>query len=260
MKKNEKLLEIHREDMNTLMNRNIKIQQIVDILTTITEKYKRKASLIGDISINHCSEYSPEIKKHHDEELLRIDPEIFFLGVNSGYKNDMNALSLCPIIIDERYLITMISYWGFQSCPFVCFSEIGSRSETGGGDDYWIYDLETRKTLQFNDLIIHLIGDHHFFEGDVFHRLNPDDVINFFNLQPGIDYSNEFVEVDRWTRLDVGGDISPCYKFGLTNEMIVTRKDETTLVIECTQRDISQKSVGYISPEERKEEIGRAHV
>lgn len=255
MSRDDKLMEIYQTDLNMLENKNISFQQIADALTTIVEKYKRKSDLIGEMNIYNGAEFSPEIKKIHNEELLRLlqtDPEAFLLKVNGGYKNDSRASSTSPIIIDSKYLVTRISYWGFQPCPFICFSDRISRATEGGGDDYWIYDLETKKTLQFNDLLIHLIRDHHFFEGDVFHRLNPNDVIEFFNLQQEINYASDFVEVDRWVRLDEGGDISPCYKYGPTNEVDITRKDDNTVIIECTQRDISQKEVGYISPEERK--------
>lgn len=252
MSKNDRLLDIYNEDINTLANRDISTDQIADVLTNIIEKYKRKNALTGYNHYRDCAEYSPDIKKLHDEQLLRIGHDIFSLQCNDGYKISGNVKSTNPIVIDDRYLVTRHSFWGFQACPFICFSGNISRAVEGGGDDYWIYDLQTKKTLQFNDLLIHLIRDHHFFEGNVYHRLSPNDIIDFFNLQPGIDYSNDYVEVDRWVRLDEGGNNSPCYIFGETNGVNVTRKDANTLILECTQRDISQKDVGYISPEERK--------
>ena len=251
MSVNDKLLEIYQTDFDTMQNKNISIQQIVDILMRYVGKYKRKAELTRPNNVG--SEYSPEIKKLHDEELLKLDRDIFSLNCNTGYDKNGKVEFSNPIIIDNKYIITRRSYWGFQPCPFVCFSDRVFRSTEGGGDDYWIYDIKTKKSIQFNDLLIHLIRDHHFFEGNVYHRLAPNDIIDFFNLQPGVDYSNEFIEVDRWIRISEGGDNSPCHIYGDGNKVNITRKDENTVIIECTQRDISQKFIGCITLKQREE-------
>ncbi|HSW77036.1 MAG TPA: hypothetical protein VLG50_08310 [Candidatus Saccharimonadales bacterium] len=252
MSLNDNLMDIYHKDMQTLDARGITIKQIVDVLTTITEKYKRKQALISGASINDSTDYQTGIEKYHYDELRQINRSILHLKCNNGYDNSMNVHCQNPIIIDKRYLVTRIKYWGFQPCPFIVFSDTINREDTGGGDDYWIYDLETGKTLQFNDLLIHLIGNHHFFEGNVYHRLDPNAIIDFFNLQPGVDYYSKFITVDRWIRLIEGGDISPCYVYGTDNKVSINQPDKDTVIIECTQLHYSQKSPGYISPEKLK--------
>lgn len=249
MNKDDVLVDIYNKDMTILNNHNITPKQIADVLTSIVQKYRRKAMLIGEENARDCGEYSPEIKKYHYDELLQIDRDLLNLKCNNGYNSNSSVHSLNPIIIDKKYLVTCISYWGFQPCPFYCFCEITHRSDTGGGDDFWVYDLETKKTLEFNDLLIHLIGNHHFFEGNVHHRLNPETIIDFFNLQPNIDYSSEFIEVSRWIRLNEGGDNTPCYNFGPTNEVNITHSNEDTVIIECVQRTYSQKVIAYLDQE-----------
>lgn len=242
---NDKLIDIYNNDMETLSKYNITTKQISDILTTITEKYDRKFKLIRGDSMSNA-EFSPEIMKHHYKELSQLDKNLFSERCNSGYSwRKINVINTNPIIIDNKYLITRISYWGYQACPFVYFSETVDRT-LGGGDDYWIYDLETKKTLQFNDMLIHLIRDHHFFEGNVSHRLDPIDVINFFDLKPNVDYSPNFIEVNRWIRVVEGGDISGCNNFGSTNEVTINHESENIITISCTQRTYSQKEPDYI--------------
>lgn len=246
MDKNDRLLDIYHADLKTLEDKNITFQQIADVLTSITEKYKRKCTLIGSARINDSAEYSPDIESYHKNELLQLDRALFLKKTNASYPDMCPSVETQnPIIIDKRYLVTCISYWGFQGCPFVFFSKQVSRSETGGGDDYWIYDLVTKKSIQFNDLLIHLIRDHHFFEGNTHHRLDPLTVIDFFDLKSEVDYSCNFVETERWVRVNEGGDISPCWIFAPTNEIHIEHEDANTIIMECTQRDYSQKQLAH---------------
>jgi hypothetical protein len=75
-------------------------------------------------------------------------------------------------------------YCGSQKCPFVnrrtsmC---VPSRAISNFADmNYTITNKTTGKVLKVNDLIIHLIYYHHFYQGNVPHRRSPEELITFF--------------------------------------------------------------------------------
>lgn len=163
-----------------------------------------------------------------------------------GYPTDKcTVYSQNPIIIDGKYLICNVSYWGPQPCPFTyisCCNELcHGITNHGGADDYWIYDLEKSKSIRFNDILIHLIRDHNFFEGNVYHRLNPADVIDFFDIKPNINYKPQYTTEFTWVRLLEGGDISPCYNNGDNEKVDITKLANGDVEIEwITRKNILQ--------------------
>lgn len=78
-------------------------------------------------------------------------------------------------IIDGKYEITSDKIPGIQGCPF--------DDSIFAGTTYTIKNLETGKTIKFSNISSHLIREHGFFEGDVEYRLNPEDVIDIFEIE-----------------------------------------------------------------------------
>lgn len=69
---------------------------------------------------------------------------------------------------------------GAEKCPF--------EDRSGTNKDYYVVNAKTGETLQFSGLIPHLIGEHHFFEGEgTSYRVAPRTIIEFFNLAPLIE-------------------------------------------------------------------------
>ncbi len=93
------------------------------------------------------------------------------------------------ILIEDRYAISGVSWRGFQSCPFQ--DEAGQLCEGRGlpGHDLSILDTSTGRVLQLPGLLVHLIRDHHFFEGSVPHRIDPEGAAAFLEVVPGEDYA-----------------------------------------------------------------------
>ncbi len=52
--------------------------------------------------------------------------------------------------------------------------------------------------LFFPGLIIHLIRDHHFFEGSLKYRVEPEQIIKLLELEPNRDYTPRFEEEITW--------------------------------------------------------------
>ena len=99
-----------------------------------------------------------------------------------------------------------------------------------GADDYWIYDLRTGQSLRFNDLHIHLIRDHGFFEGHVYHRLEPLDIIHFFDLKPCIDYAPIYLFETQWVKVNEGFNFSSCNHVGDSTIVNLELRDQTVLI------------------------------
>jgi hypothetical protein len=210
MSPNENLLDVYNTDLQLIESYGLTFKQIADRLQTLIEKYKRKLSLISHSHI-HFNQKIAELSK---KQIENLSTEIINMKCNSGYECFRKKVKyMNPLIIDQHYVVTRISFWSSQPCPFVGglygkSNFLHIRDELGGGDDYWIYDLRTGQSLKFNDLQIHLIRDHGFFEGHVYHRLEPFDVITFFHLKPDIDYSPTYFYETQWICVNQQDNIS----------------------------------------------------
>lgn len=83
-----------------------------------------------------------------------------------------------------------------QFCPFSPVSDDDAGPFTPianacgqGNRDISITNTTNDRTIKFGSLITHLIGEHHFFEGQVPYRLDPTDVIDTLELEPESDFS-----------------------------------------------------------------------
>jgi len=145
----EKLLDVYNEDIKILEREGITRQQIVDRLKSIIGQYNHKKELISKYSVY----YTEKIAEIHEKEYEMLSNDILNMRCNGGYDYYYNTVKqFLPIIIEHKYLITRMFFWGFQVCPFLggIYSEsefCHVRNELGGGDDYWIYDIIMGKTL-----------------------------------------------------------------------------------------------------------------
>lgn len=77
----------------------------------------------------------------------------------------------------EDYEITVDHFRGWQYCPFKHKKRVAKRNTT-------LLDKRTGKTLYWSDLSLHLIEDHHFFQGRGNHfRMEPLDLIEVLRLK-----------------------------------------------------------------------------
>ena len=81
------------------------------------------------------------------------------------------------IIIENAFKIGAKYYQVKQFCPFDSKCPYASKN-------FVIENLKTRHKIIFSELIIHLIRDHHFFEGNVRYRLDPSEVVQLLQLNP----------------------------------------------------------------------------
>jgi len=82
-------------------------------------------------------------------------------------------------------------YNNYQFCPFTTssdemaspFAPIPNACGRGRGD-FTIANVVSGRSIEFSDLLTHMIFDHHFFEGRVSHRLDPINIIETLELIP----------------------------------------------------------------------------
>ncbi len=230
----DNLVDIFSQDNMLLEKEGITRQQIVDRLRTIVCQYKRKKELISPWTL----QYNPIIADKHRKEIQALPKHISEHQFINCYGRGIPYLNGSSIVIENRYIVSCHSYWGFQSCPFrggICDDFIHYREELGGGDDYYIYDQIKKSVLKFNDLLLHLIEDHGFFQGNVYHRLPPKKVIDFFDLTSNTNYQPEYVTEERYIFVNEGGDVSACHNFGSENIVNITT-EENTVFIKVEQR------------------------
>lgn len=149
---NEKLSTIIQKDLEYLKSIDITTKQISDRLLTITSKYTQQR-----------------------------------------YLNYIDNIESYNIIVENKFSITSTVYNGAQICPFKNTTVDNNYHGFSYGDsDIIITNNNTGESITFNTLLIHMINQHHFFEGSVRHRLEPADVVRVLEIKPGIDYEPEF--------------------------------------------------------------------
>lgn len=162
LQENENLDTVYQNDKTFLEFKNITYKQIVDRLETIIAKY-------------------------HQTILLDIDDDI-----------DDDKIKI--YIVEGKYEVSSITYNGAQRCPFQDDDKDPDyHGYEYGSTDITITDINTKQTITFNTLLLHMIGCHHFFEGPLCsHRLCPEKVIEMFDLQPNINYEPNYKYYNSW--------------------------------------------------------------
>jgi hypothetical protein len=97
-------------------------------------------------------------------------------------------------LIEGKFSVSIMGYLGYQICPF----RDGIPTCGKGNRDFEIYNTENEGDLQIPDLIVHLIRDHHFFEGGDYYRLDPEEAIKTLELKPGVDYTPNWASETIW--------------------------------------------------------------
>jgi hypothetical protein len=168
LQKGQKLLNVIKTDEEYLKSVGITNEQIVGYLN----HFINKNCIFNDLKINITGRY----------------PNIDFLEYiqNKEINDSIKIITLNGI----EYEVTSIGYKGYQRCPFAKDPKenYAYRVHHLGSTDYQILNKTTGKSIKFSNLIIHLIADHHFYEGPgCIYRLNPADVIEIFDIKSGID-------------------------------------------------------------------------
>jgi hypothetical protein len=94
-----------------------------------------------------------------------------------------------PIRVPPHFEAQVVAYTGFQICPWApdphhaqCMAGGGVRNASL---DWQITNLNTNQTMRGPGMIVHLIRDHHFFEGiESPYRVDPQKIASLLELDP----------------------------------------------------------------------------
>jgi len=157
--------DVLKSDRDTLRSLGLTYDQFADRLLTLTEKAHHKANL--------CS--------------IDMSYDSYWDMVEQG------------ILVEKIYKVSFVCYMGYQECPFDCDGR-----EALSDRDYTITNTETGESIFFSELHIHLIREHHFFEGHTEYRLDPEQCARVLNIKSGQDYSPQYVSKEYWVRSSGG--------------------------------------------------------
>ena len=158
----DSLVDVYGYDKSYLQKVGITYDQIADVLETIAEKAYRKQKVL--------------------------------------YERNPDGDVYGDLMIDGRYKIKLVSYRGAQTCPFQDPTDKHYYGYEYGSTDVHVEDIKTGKKITYSTLLPHMIRYHHFFESPkVSHRVDPAQIIEMFNIQPGVNYEPKRVTELTWS-------------------------------------------------------------
>jgi len=188
----ERLLEVVRRDYLVCRRLGISPTQIADRMESIVGKAYRLADLArrGKISL----------------------PLDAVRGMTEGHGTG--------IVVEERFCVTGQHWLGVQECPFEDQKGEPCKSLDYANADLCIENLDPRSVVHriqswfgfrdsrvvFPGLAIHLIRDHHFFEGSVRYRVDPGNVAAVLEIEVGVDYAPRRATEATWRFIEGTGD------------------------------------------------------
>jgi hypothetical protein len=188
--KTESLKDVAERDETTLKAKGL----TYDIIAERLSGFIKRANQINND--NHIKRIQNKDKRK--DKQLRIPKNVPIIG---GHLSNFNITIKEP---DNKYLVQKIQWNGWQCCPF----GPGEKDEKNDGllnckecsdKDFVIKNLTTDEYVSFPSLIIHLIRDHHFFEGNTEYRLDPEKVISVLNINPSHDYTIPSRKIECWS-------------------------------------------------------------
>jgi hypothetical protein len=95
-------------------------------------------------------------------------------------------------VVVDRFAVEFSGSFGFQECPFsltspsIAWPEFRQPEWCGfDGNNFTIHDPATKRSVFVPKLAIHLIRDHHFFEGNTPFRVDPEAIVTLLQIEPG---------------------------------------------------------------------------
>ncbi len=147
----ESLESVMAQDAKALTSYGVSYEQIADTL-----------EILLDAAIEHTRSGSPYPNLYHPESVPKFD--LNNLPDRSGS------------YVTGNLQVFTVGYKGMQLCPWGC--------SAGGSHDFLILNREIGEYITGAELVIHLIREHHFFEGiESPYRTDPTKLIRILELR-----------------------------------------------------------------------------
>src|SRR3989344_376553 len=116
-------------------------------------------------------------------------------------------------LVDDFLRVFAVGWMGSQQCPWFYETEpteYGHRLYNcgSGSHDFTVKNERQGTEIRFPQLMVHLVRDHYFFEGDTSYRLNPEDAVKELELKSGVDYTPKMETEILWSSGSSTSDIN----------------------------------------------------
>jgi len=174
--------EIIYNDLKTLKKYKIEKNQISDIMQKIIDHHNKY--LINNHSLKFSKKNIKFITKYFNEK--------------NEKKHEYNVISTKKSKINNKFFVFEI-YWDKNIiCPF----GKDKNKYKSGSKDFIIFDIDYKNKIIFNEIQIHQIAEHGFFQGiKSFYRLNPLALIDFFNIESKKNYKTQYKKIEICDRI-----------------------------------------------------------
>jgi hypothetical protein len=181
LKNGEILKDVIKKDSDTLKKLDITYKQIVDRLNNISAQYFCLMNLVNDE------------KKNISYGLLLEKDARYIKRVTKTNTNKY------VYMIEDNLLVSSVSYHGAQECPFQN-KDIDDKYHgyEYGSTDITIINTSLNESFTINTLVIHMIDKHHFFEGSVPNRVDPELLVRVLNIEQNVNYAPKYKYCYEW--------------------------------------------------------------
>lgn len=201
--KGETFEEVVEKDLRLLkkLREDITPTDIANRLELILRKYVEERIIYFD---------DVEVEKEIIKTMKKIPPPLNVSGMKKRKYDIEQIKNWRPAIIEleldgqiVKYLIISQGTMGAQHCHFPVDNDEEEKVEKGcisiksilkrqlgynccaksdwGSTDYVIYNFNNKSVLSFGGLLIHLLKEHNFFEGNVMYRCEPETALKVLN-------------------------------------------------------------------------------
>jgi len=125
------------------------------------------------------------------ETVLRVAQRRYMLAV---IQQDRRVGPEIPefVIVYGRIEVAITVFNGSQECPFEL------KGCMRGSCDFDVRRRESQNAILIPELAIHLIRDHHFFEGETPYRVDPAAIVDLLEIRPNVSYAPETLTEEVW--------------------------------------------------------------
>jgi|GEM_PF-2048463 len=204
----ESLIDVIESDERTLDRLGITPKQIGDRLESLIQQAFRIRELDsrGRVRKSWLSHFTSLVLQIYRVFIMLTLTTIFKVDLiyrTASLRYILTRLVIPPkrdVLVEGKFLVSSVSYCGWQDCPFENSQGEPCQEIIYSTTDFSIKNTINQQSIDFPGLAIHLIRDHHFFEGSVKYRVDPEKAIGVLGIKPGVDYAPKYLTEHLWEK------------------------------------------------------------
>lgn len=152
-------------------------------------------------SLRQCCEQDAKVLRELNITHQQISDRLTTLMKKYDRMREIRDISQdSEVVIDQNWKVKILSGTkGCQECPFDPENCHGP-----GNKVYQVENIKTGKKISVSDMHPHLVGKHHFFEGNISYRVDPRLLCEVLELKPNQDYRPPYEIYQEWQSFSSG--------------------------------------------------------